>query len=79
MKNQHHSAYYYQDNLYYFKIIDDEINLWSEFGINGINESYTRTYDIPELSCSKIKEIMMDVLLYKKFNIVDYLTSKRLY
>ena len=64
MKNQHHWASYYQDNLYCLLIIDDEIR---------------KTYDIPESSFLEIKEIMMDALLYQKFNIVDYLRSKRLY
>lgn len=79
IKNQHHWASYYQDNLYCLLIIDDEVDFWSKYGINGFNEIFKQTYDIPESSLSEIKEIMMDDLLYKKFNILDYLQSKRLY
>lgn len=79
MKNQHHWASYYQDNLYYLLIIEDEKDHWREFGVNGINESYRQTYDIPESSYPEIKEIMMDANLKQNFDIISYLTSKRVY
>jgi hypothetical protein len=66
LKNQHHYAPYYGENLFMF--------CYYENILTGKD-----IYDIPESSCSEIIKIMMDYTLFKDFNIKAYLQSKRLY